>query len=276
MLTRAAEVVGARDPTVASRLAELAAELVIEPCPHEPQVRVLGRVEVVEAGATRPVRGRSAQLLGLLALQGRCTTESAAAHLWPDVPPDRGRERLRTVLARTRRDVGPVVARDDDAVCIPPGIRVDAWEFERLATRALDRPRGRHGTSARAALALHDGRAAPDLEGHEWAMGAIHRLRDLALALHDCLADEAEDEDDTVEAIHQLQAALVLEPTRDHRAMRAARLLAATGHEGQARDLLDRTAEQMLRAGLEPSAALSQLAGYLGRRAGTPRGGPRP
>lgn len=263
---------GDRDPTVASRLAELAAELVVAPCPHALQVRVLGRVEVVGAGTTLPVRGRPAQLLGLLSLQGRCPTESAVAHLWPDSPPDRGRERLRTVLARTRRDAGPVVARDGDTICIPPGVRVDAWEFERLATRALDRPRGGHGTSARAALALHEGRVAPDLQGHHWAMSGIRRLRDLALALHDCLADEAEDDDDTVEAIHQLQAALRLEPTRDHRAMRAARLLAATGLEGQARDLLDRTADQMVRDGLEPSAALSQLAGYLGRRAGAPRG----
>jgi DNA-binding SARP family transcriptional activator len=100
---------------------------------------VLGRFEVSRGGRTVELApGREAQLLKLVAVNGGTVlADQAIETLWPEVAPDVGRNRLRTVLDRLRADAGDVVRREGDALTLGPDVRLDLAEFKREAREAL-------------------------------------------------------------------------------------------------------------------------------------------
>ena len=205
----------------------------------------------------------------LLAVRGpACGPRRRRTPCGPTSRPERGRERLRTVLARTQRQVGPVISRHHDGVAVAQGIDVDLWEFDRLADRALQQ-RGPAATAcARAALELFDEQVAPGLgadQPHRLATARErHRMR--GLALHDRLADAAEDAGRPHEAATVLLSALRLDPLAEHRVARTGRVLAAAGDRGRALDLLDRVCDRLHREGLGAGPELRDLTAYLRRR----------
>lgn len=264
-----------REPGLAAELLPLAAQTSPEAAqlvgPAPVHLRTMGAMELVDSGERRPVTGRPAELLTFLALHGPVQpAEAAIEALWPGCEPDRGRQRLRTVLARIRRDVGDVIERIDTTLRLRPHIEVDIHEFERLAERAL---RGgdatSHVTDARAALALHHDLVAPGLNHLDWVIGPRSRLRERALALRDRLADHAERHDEPGDAVRELLEAIELDPVGEHRYLRAARLLATQGQRTRALELLDRACGTLDTFDLPASRDLHRLHGYLARGAGT-------
>ena len=277
LLARAAALVEDLDAEVSTGLARLADAVARRgsaptlggaACHARARVRLLGRRELLDRHGAHRLGGRVAELVVLLTVRGpRLRSEEAADALWPDVPPRRGRERLRTVLARTRRQVGPVISRHHDGVAVAQGLDVDLWEFDRLADRALQQ-RGPAATAcARAALELFDEQVAPGLGAdHTWLATARERHRMRGLALHDRLADAAEDAGRPHEAATVLLSALRLDPLAEHRVARTGRVLAAAGDRGRALDLLDRVCDRLHREGLGAGPELRDLTAYLRRR----------
>lgn len=258
-----------REPTIAAELLPLAAQISPDAAalrdPRPERLRTMGAVAFGRDDQWRPVGGRPAELLTFLALHVQPQpTDAAIEALWPSCAPDLGRQRLRTVLARVRRDVGDIVERIDDALRLRPDIEVDVREFDRLADLVLLHGTGR-AADARAALALHHDVAAPGLDHLEWALGPRIRLRGRALALRDWLADQAEDQDRPAEAVRELMAAIELDPVGEVRYLRAARLLAAQGTWVGAVRLLARARDTLASFDLPASDDLDRLDAYLAR-----------
>lgn len=248
--------------------------------PRDVRVRLLGGLDAVRGGAPLRLAGRPAELVAHLALSGRpVAADQVIEDLWPDAAPGRGRQRLRTVRARLRRDAGDLVERVGDQLRLHPDVATDVAEFRRLASEA-------HGSgdgvrAAGSALTYYRGDAAPALSP-TWILPMRRQLRDLALSLHDLVAARAEEAGRIEDALRALAVAIELEPTDEHRSLVAARLQAQRGRPHAARDLLARCRVELRDAGLPSSLEHARLDGYLLRvidgtvRAhGSPDGRPR-
>jgi len=229
------------------------------------RIRVIAGLTVdVEGRRTEP-SGRPGELIAFLALhQGSRTTEQAIEALWPDSDPSRGRQRLRTVLRRVRRDHGDLIERHDDVVRLKAGVHVDADEFAALVHQARD-PNGNRAEPAAAALALYDAGDTPHLAYHDWATAARQHLRRQALAMHDLLASAAESDGRLDDGIRTHLVAIEMDPTGEARYLAAARMLAEQGRRSRALQLLDDAVAALTREGLEPSPELARFERYLRR-----------
>ncbi len=209
--------------------------------------------------------GRPGELVAFLALNDRLSTvDQAIEALWPDTEPARGRERLRTVLRRTRRDLGDLIERHDDLLRLRSSVTVDAEEFLSFCRQADD-PAANRERSAAAALELYRGEAVPSLGYREWAEPARRQLELQALAMHDAVADETAGDGRIDDAIRSLLAALERDPIAEDRYLAAARLLAEQGRRSRALQLLAEGRGALQRAGIAPSTELSRLEAYLQR-----------
>lgn len=119
------------------------------------EVRALGPLElardgVVVADADWVRRARVRELMALLVEFGRVSRDGAAAHLWPDLEPDKATSNLRVTLSHLHRVLEPERNRTDDPACVlvagdtlelSPHVTIDTVEFVALADRAdsLDR-----------------------------------------------------------------------------------------------------------------------------------------
>ncbi len=232
-----------------------------------PRVRVLGTFAVDVDGRTIEPTGRPAELVGFLALNGRQTTaDQVIEALWPDADATRGRERLRTVLRRTRRDVGDLVERHDELLRLRAGVTVDADEFRDFVRQARD-PAANPEAAAAAAIALYGGTAAPVLSYLDWAEGPRRHLAQQALAMHDVVAATAESEGRLDDAIRTLFDALTMDELAEDRYLVAARLLAEQGRRRRALQLLAEAGTALADAGLTPSPEGDRLRRYLERSA---------
>lgn len=89
--------------------------------PTKPRVHVLGPLRITDANGVEhvpsgePVR----TLLLLLALNGgRLHVRQAIEVLWPGLPVNRGRHRLRNVLSRVNRTWGQLVKREANSLVL--------------------------------------------------------------------------------------------------------------------------------------------------------------
>lgn len=228
-------------------------------------VNVLGGFTIEVAGEVIEPSGRPAELVAFLALNDRrSTVDQAIEALWPDTDAARGRERLRTVLRRARRDLGDLVERHDDLLRLRANVTVDAEEFLGFCRRAGD-PTANRELAAAAALELYRGEAIPSLGYHEWAEVARRQLAQQALAMHDAVAEETTADGRLDDAIRSLLAALELDPLAEDRYLAAARLLAEQGRRSRALQLLAECDEALRQAGVRRSPELSRLEAYLQR-----------
>ena len=262
-----------REPEIARELLRLgsshsasARELAL---PGHTRIRVLGGLSVEQDGTTVRPRGRVGELIALLALNGRSiTADRAIDALWPDAAARRGRERLRTVLHRVRRDHGALIERRGDTIDLHDRVRVDVEEFLELTQRARSTDPQAHRAAA-AAITAYTGEVLPGFDDHPWAVVARRELERRLLEMHDLVASAAEVEGHLDEAIRVSEAATVIDDTAEHHHLAIARLLAEQGHYRQALRRLTDARTALLAQGLAPSDELARLEAYLQRTSGS-------
>lgn len=233
---------------------------------EDARLRLLGRFDIQVAGRRTEPAGRPAQLLAYLALHdGQAGVATLIEAIWPGADLTRGRERLRTVLRRIRRDFGDLVERHDDLVRLRAVVTVDVHDFSRFVRRALDETADREGAAA-AALSLYRGEAVPGLGHLDWVLAARHHLESQLLTAHDVVAETATHDGRLDEAIRSLLAALRIDAVAESRYLAAARLLAEQGRRARALRLLAEGREALAAADLEPGPEFDRFDAYLARR----------
>lgn len=130
--------------------------------PTWPHVHVLGRLRVIDVNGVEHVpRGEPIRtLLLLLALSGGSVhLEQAIDVLWPGLPVNHGRYRLRNVLSRVNSTCGHLVKREGNSLALLANTDIAAY------------------THALATLLVHAGQEiAPDARYEDWAEAARRRL----------------------------------------------------------------------------------------------------
>jgi len=227
-------------------------------------LRVLGRFELARGGrAVKLSPGQGTQLVKLVAVSdGRLHAERAIESLWPEVDPDAGRNRLRTVLNRLRAEAGEVVVRDGETLALDEAIAVDLAQFDQEARRALalGRSEPTHAVAlARSAIAKYRGDLLPDDPYEEWTESARQHARRVALELLELCADVAMARGDLDETSWAVERAIDLVPDDDRWYLRAAETLAARGSRGAAVSVLRRARRELSRQGLDEPERLAAL-----------------
>ena len=231
------------------------------------EVSLLGAFRVLRDGHDVTPSGLSGQLLRLVALRAvPVHVDDCAEELWPRAPMDRGRRRMRNVLARLRDACGDVLERRGECLLLARHVQVDLHVVADAAERALAGLReGRPGAAAaaRAALGVAHLELLPEDRYAPWAAEARGRHERRVVALLDRLADAAASAGDGREAVRLLLEAIDLEPYDEDRYARAAILLAGDGRRGLAANLLDVATMMLDDLGVAPSGALRRLRSSL-------------
>ncbi|HUD69035.1 MAG TPA: BTAD domain-containing putative transcriptional regulator [Acidimicrobiales bacterium] len=227
-------------------------------------LRVLGRFELARGGrAVKIAPGLGAQLVKLVAVSdGRIPAERAIEALWPEVDPDAGRNRLRTVLNRLRAEAGEVVVREGEALALDASIAVDLAQFDQEARRALalGRSEPTHAVAlARSAISRYRGDLLPDDPYEDWAEIPRQHARRVALELLELCCDVAMSRGDLDETSWAVERAIDLVPDDDRWYLRAAETLAARGSRGAAVSVLRRARRELSRQGLDEPERLVSL-----------------
>jgi ATP/maltotriose-dependent transcriptional regulator MalT len=225
---------------------------------------VLGRFELTRGG--RPVAlaaGQSAQLLKLVAVSGgRTHAEQAIEVLWPDVAPDAGRNRLRTVLGRLREVAPDVIAREGDQLVLGPDVRLDLELFRREARQAqsLGVAGGNAAVAvARSAIARSRGDLLPTDLYEDWANAPREDARRTMLDLLDLCAAAAAQRGDLDEARRMVERTIELAPYEDDRYLKVASILHEQGRRGAALSVLRRARSTLAELGVPLPAELRRF-----------------
>jgi DNA-binding SARP family transcriptional activator len=236
-------------------------------------VGLLSGFRITRAG--RPIDvapGQGRQLVKVLAIAGgTITTDQAIEHLWPDVDPAVGANRLRTVLNRLRESAPELVIRDDASLRLGSHVRTDISRFEHNAGRAQSLAAVRSPEAlpvARTALAVYRGELLPEDPYEPWTAVARERLRRHAVSLLDICAAAAAGVGDRDEAVRCLQRACELEPYQEERYLAAARHLLSQGRRGAARSQVERARAVIAELQVTPPPALVKLERLTGAAGG--------
>jgi DNA-binding SARP family transcriptional activator len=226
-------------------------------------VSVLGLFEVTEGGrAIELGAGQGTQLLKLVAVSGGAVhAEQAIEQLWPEVAPDAGRNRLRTVLNRLRDTAGDVVRRDGDLLALASEARLDLTQFTREAREALAL-RGDPAAAvavARSAIARYRGDVLPHDLYEEWAAEARDDARRTMLELLDLCAEAAAKRGDLDETRRLVERTIELAPYDEGRYLSVATILRDQGRRGAALSVLQRARSTLARLGIDPPRELLEL-----------------
>jgi ATP/maltotriose-dependent transcriptional regulator MalT len=222
---------------------------------------VLGRFELTRGG--RPVSlvpGQSAQLLKLVAVSGgRIHAEQAIETLWPDVAPDAGRNRLRTVLGRLREVAPEAIARDGDLLVLADEVQLDLARFKLEARQAL--ALGVTGANpavalARSAIARYRGDLLPHDLYEQWADAPREDARRTMLDLLDLCAAAAAERGDLDDARRMVERTIELAPYDDDRYLKVASILREQGRRGAALSVLRRARSTLTELGVPLPAEL--------------------
>lgn len=135
------------------------------------RVTVFGPFQVACDGKplARPPRGRSAVLVKFLAVNGgRVVVDQAIEALWPGCDSPTGRQRLRNVLRRCRKSIGPVIDRDGESLVFNESVTSDFDEVLELFDEACVRnPDSLEAVDA--AVAALSAQLLPDDRYEDWA-----------------------------------------------------------------------------------------------------------
>ncbi len=241
------------------------------------EVRVLGRFEVRRDGREVRLAPQVARLVKRLVLGPEgLHVEQAVDFLWPEAAPQRGRRRLRNLLARLSRAAGPLVVRRAETLRLAPGVAVDMVRFETAASEAIGALRNGGDLQgalrqARGANDLYTGDLLPEDRYDDFALFARERLRRLHLRLLDAAAAAAAAEGDVALAETCLRLALDADPADESRYVALARLLTASGRLMPAADLCARARALARELGLRVSPTIAELELAIARRAGASR-----
>lgn len=225
---------------------------------------LLGRFELTVAGRRLPLEtGQEAQLVKLVAVNGgRMHHEHAIETMWPDVAPEVGRHRLRTVLNRVRAAAGDVLTRVGEVLALDPELRVDLQELlvdaghaESAATTDL----ALAASIARGVIVRYRGELLPDDRYEQWAELPRERARRVVLDMHDICAAEATRRGDLDAVWRILERTIELAPHDDSRYVRATLNLLEQSRRGEALALVQRARLTYADIGLAPPASLLEL-----------------
>jgi DNA-binding SARP family transcriptional activator len=161
-------------------------------------ISVCGPTTVAGTGASTDVlrRARARELLAMLVLRDRWTTDQAVQALWPGSSAERGRANLRTTLyylrdllepGRPRGAPAHLVRRDDDQIRLvrSSSLQVDLWDIRRHLDVGRELERIGHVADAvdefRAAVSFWTAELLGDLRDHH-TLGAEVAFVELELA----------------------------------------------------------------------------------------------
>lgn len=232
-----------------------------EPNTQPTRLDLLGRITLsTPSGPSRQLTGRSAELVTYLALASVPQPRDRIADaIWPAVSAETGRERLRTVLARVRKNLGDIVHRTGDTIGLAESVHVDVDQFHQLSAAANGVTNPEEERAALQALETFHPDIAPELADRIWIEEEAHRLRERALDLHFRLAEFASTDGRREDALDHLRSAIAIEPTEERFHLASARILAASRMYARARRQLARAREILTRHGIRPSMELTQL-----------------
>ncbi len=225
---------------------------------------LLGRFELTVGGRVVPVApGQGAQLLKLVAVSGgRVHVDRAIETIWPEVDPEAGRNRLRTMLNRLRSTSGELVAREADLLVLDPSVRVDVDEFLAEARRAKALAAADPALAAavaRGAIVRYRGELLPDDRYEDWADEPRESARRAMLDLLDLCAADADRRGDLDGVRRIVEQTIELAPHDDVRYLRAAAALLEQGRRGEALAVVERARSAFAEIGLDAPGPLREL-----------------
>jgi predicted ATPase/DNA-binding SARP family transcriptional activator len=244
---------------------------------------ILGPVELHDGDRRLAVEGRRQRgLLVLLLLHANhaAMTEELIEAVWPDLPADGARKRLRMAIARLRETLAISAGTAEPALrTISGGYVLDVQEgdldaavFE--ARVAEGRDALRRGDAARAtqmlaeALALWRGPALADVAYEDWAQPEIRRLEELQLTAYEARIDADLQLGRHADLAGELEALAGRHPTRERLVEQLMLALYRCGRQTEALDAYRRTRESLLaQLGLEPGPGLQALQAEVLRQA---------
>ena len=159
--------------------------------------------------------------------------EQAIEGVWPEVSPDAGRNRLRTVLNRLRDTAGDIVRREGDLLALAPEVRLDLTQFTREAREALAL-RGDATAAvavARSAIARYRGDVLPHDLYEDWAVETRDEARRTMLDFLDLCAEAAAERGDLDEARRLVERTIEFAPYDDGRYLGVATILRDHGRQ---------------------------------------------
>jgi len=202
--------------------------------------------DFVVRSATGEVRlnGHIGRTLGFVVSRGPSVhVEELVDALWPGTTTDISRARLRNILSRSRRSVGPLLLREDDCIRLSRHVHLDLADFEEQANTALRLSSGDLAAAADAAhlaLAQYGGEYLPANRYDDWAAEPRERVERLRLALLELLASNAQQRGETDEMLAYLERAIRADPYDEERYLRGARALVALGRHARAVLMIER------------------------------------
>jgi DNA-binding SARP family transcriptional activator len=234
------------------------------------EFRILGPLEVVEAGRSLPLGGkRQRALLALLLTRANqvVSSDRLIDELWGERPPKAARNTIQFYVSRLRRMLAPheVIATR------PPGYliqiepeQLDLHRFESLAgegRRALAEGRaGEAASTLREALALWRAPALADVASEPFAEAEIARLEELRLATLELRIEADLALGHHAELVGELEAMTAEHPLRERLQAQLMLALYRSGRQAEALDVYQRTRRTLVEElGIEPGPALQEL-----------------
>ena len=231
------------------------------------------RADARRAGRCALAAGQGQQLLKLVAVRGgKVHAEQAIEALWPEVRPEAGRNRLRTVLgtaargcSRGRRARGRP-PRSRPRACGSTSIAVPSRGARGTGTRArrLDRGRRRRALARSPATAA---RSSPTTRTSRGPTSRASSARQTMLNLLDLCAAAATERGDLDETRRIIERTIELAPYDDDRYLRVALILHEQGKKGAALSVLYRARSALAQLGVDPPPKLAR-ARAVDRRGG--------
>ncbi|HEX6525656.1 MAG TPA: AAA family ATPase [Streptosporangiaceae bacterium] len=198
-------------------------------------IQVFGELRLAGAPAGLPASRRARALLGWLIVHpGRQHRSRLAGLFWPDVLETSARASLRSAIWALRPALGQCLITTRDTVSLGGDLRVDLWDFWRLA-----------GTGEpAAAVALADGDLLQELDD-DWVIDAREALdRDIATALAE-LTEQATAAGDPAAAVGWARRRVALCPLDEAAGTALIQALADAGEEASAAEALGRLRQRL-------------------------------
>ena len=171
------------------------------------------------------------RLVAHLCLSHRPTRTATAGQLWPDVPEDHAHGSLRSALWRLNKATPGLIEVSGGALRLAAGVRVDVWELDDWAQRAISPPGGADEVAVPDATLLGD-----LLPGwyDDWVLLERERLRQLRMQALEAVAARLAFLGRHCEALEAAYAAVRADPLRESAHRTVVRVHLAQGNLAEA------------------------------------------
>ncbi|GAA2709198.1 BTAD domain-containing putative transcriptional regulator [Actinoplanes palleronii] len=230
------------------------------------RVRVLGPVDIVVGGQTRPVSGsRRKAVLAMLALhRGEIvSTDRLADALWGDTPPATPLNTLQSHISHLRRLLGgrhTIVPQSPGYLLDPARVGTDVADVERLIGEAGQAPGETRAGLLHEALSLWRGRPLADVAPGPWLQGQTARLEHLRRQALRMLAETQLAQDRSAAAVPPLEELVAAHPLDEEACALLILALYRSGRQADALAAYRRIRQALLdELAVDPSPALREL-----------------